>query len=96
MPDDELKILMNKLGQAINETLTESPKVNVSMQNIKDAGYEVFLTIEAAAVGSKKPKVKSAVEATVAVDKKVKLRLTPDDAKFLKQLKISVDDYSME
>ncbi|MBI1748747.1 MAG: hypothetical protein HYR55_19500 [Acidobacteria bacterium] len=96
MPDDELKILMNKLGQAINETLTESPKVNVSIQNIKDAGYEVFLTIEAAAVGTKKPKSKTASESLVALDKKVKLRLTPDDAKFLKQLKISVDDYSME
>jgi len=95
MPDDELKILMNKLGQAINETLTESPKVNVAIQNIKDAGYEVLLTIDAAAVGAKKVKVKTAVETAAPPDKKVKLRLTPDDAKFLKQLKISIDDHSI-
>jgi hypothetical protein len=94
MPDEELKILMNKLGQAINENLTESTKVNVAIQNIRDAGYEVYLIIEAAAVGSEK-RVRSSSEINATAEKKVKLRLTPEDAKFLRQLKISVDDLNV-
>lgn len=94
MADDELKILLKKLNQAVNETISESTKVNVALQNLRDAGYEVFLIMEVAIRSSKRQA--EAAEAGAAADKKFKLRLTSEDAKFLKSLKISVDDHMIE
>ena len=47
MPEPEIKLLMKRLGESINETLADSPKINERIQEIRDAGYEVFLVIEA-------------------------------------------------
>ena len=47
MPESEIKRLMKHLGESINETLADSPKINERIQEIRDAGYEVFLVIEA-------------------------------------------------
>ncbi len=91
--DDELKSLMKKLGQVINETLTDSPKINVAIQNIRDAGYEVFLIIEAS-IGFNK-KLRGEVETVQSrhgeSKDKVRLRINDEDVKFLKSLKIAVE-----
>jgi hypothetical protein len=93
MPDAEIKRLMKHLGESINQTLSESPKINESIQNIRDAGYEVFLIIEAK-IGFN-PKGKGENEtisaAPVKVEDPVRLKITSEDAKFLKSLKIAVD-----
>ena len=47
MPEAEIKRLMKHLGDSINETLAESPRINERIQEIRDAGYEIFLVIEA-------------------------------------------------
>lgn len=94
MADAGLKALMNKLGRAVNDALTESEEINAALQKIRDQGYEIFLTVEATAIGSNTKK--NSVEANYPVPKKVNFRLTLEDAKFLKQLKISVDDYILE
>jgi hypothetical protein len=91
--DEELKSLMKRLGQVINEALTESPKINVAIQNIREAGYEVFLIIEASIGFNKKDKTDRELGQTSFVEKeKVRLRITPDDVKFLKSLKISIEN----
>lgn len=84
MLDDELKEYRKQLETVINETLTESPKINVVIQNIRDAGYDVFLIIEATIGFNKR-------EEGAPVSKKphVRLELTTQDEKFLKSLKIS-------
>ncbi len=92
MPDSEIKRLMKLLGESINETLSEAPKINDCIQNIRDAGYEVFLIIEAKIGFNRKGKGDSEVISSPAKsDEPVHLRITSDDAKFLKSLKISVD-----
>jgi hypothetical protein len=92
--DEELKSLMKNLGQVINEALTESPKINLAIQNIRDAGYEVFLIIEASIGFSRK--VDNELEENEArvfeAREKVRLQITRDDVKFLKSLKIAVDN----
>lgn len=92
MPDAELKRLMKELGEAINESLSESPKINDCIQNIRDVGYDVFLVIEAKLGFNRKS---NAAEETLSTPEKpeepVKLRITTEDAKFLKSLKIAVD-----
>ena len=92
MQDAEIKRLMKSLGESISETLNESPRINECIQNIRDAGYEVFMIIEAK-IGFNR-KVKGDLEAPAAAVKSeepVRLRITSEDAKFLKSLKISVD-----
>jgi len=90
MPETEIKRLMKHLGESINETLAESPKINERIQEIRDAGYEVFLVIEAKIGFSRKGKGEG--ETDSVPDEPVRLRITPEDAKFLKSLKISVDE----
>jgi hypothetical protein len=88
MPESEIKHLMKHLGESINETLADSPKINERLQEIRDAGYEVFLVIEAKIGFSRKEQ--EDVEIDVPSDEPARLRITPDDAKFLKSLKISI------
>jgi hypothetical protein len=92
MPDAEIKRLMKNLGESINETLSESPKINECIQNIRDAGYEVFLIIEAKIGFNRKGKGDGETISTPEKsDEPVHLRITSDDAKFLKSLKIATD-----
>jgi hypothetical protein len=90
MQEEELKELRKKLESAINESLTESSKINVTIQDIREAGYEVFLIIEATIGFNRKdvPEVEGAVRGKQP-SKTVRLQLTSQDAKFLKSLKIS-------
>ncbi len=90
MPETEIKRLMKNLGETINETLAESPKINERIQDIRDAGYEVFLVIEAKIGFSRKGKGESEIDPSS--DEPVRLHITSDDAKFLKSLRISVDE----
>lgn len=78
MPESEIRNLVRQLGASIDETLSESPKINEGIRVIRAAGYEVFLSVEAR------------VEARER--ERVHLRITEEDAKFLKSLKIAIDD----
>ncbi len=89
MPEMEIKQLMKHLGESINETLAESPKINERIQEIRDAGYEIFLVIEAKVGFSRKSDEEAP---SGAPEGPVRLQITPEDAKFLKSLKISADD----
>jgi hypothetical protein len=91
MPETEIKQLMKHLGESINETLAESPKINERIKEIRDAGYEVFLVIEAKVGFSRKGKADGEI-ASSSPEEPVRLRITSEDAKFLKSLKISVED----
>jgi len=90
MQDIEIKRLMKHLGESINETLAESPKINERIQEIRDAGYEVFLVIEAKIGFSRYGKGENETGAP-GLSEPVRLRITQEDAKFLRSLKISTD-----
>src|SRR3954454_6520223 len=45
--DDRLKELMQELGNAINESLSDSDRIAGAIGEIKRAGYDVFLVLEA-------------------------------------------------
>jgi len=92
MMDPELKRLMRNLEESINETLGQSPRINHAIREIKDAGYEVVLVIDATIGYS--PAGRDGNEAASSEptgEDPVRLRITPEDAKFLKSLKIAVD-----
>ncbi|MGI8783881.1 MAG: hypothetical protein ACR2L2_09585 [Acidobacteriota bacterium] len=99
MPDDNLKDLRKRLETAINETLTDSPRINLTIQDLRERGYDTFLIIEATIGfnrieerGSKSEEEGASEKVAPAAGKNsgtVKLRLSSQDAKFLKSLKIS-------
>src|SRR6266566_223613 len=45
--DDNLKQLMKELGAAINDALSDSEEISEAIQNVRNAGYDVFLVLEA-------------------------------------------------
>ncbi len=91
--DDNLKHLIKELGAAINEALSESPAINESIQNVKRAGYEVFLVLEATIGFNKKTMEEPSTEAPLTpYSEDAQLKVTGQDLKFLRSLKISVED----
>ncbi len=45
--EEPLKNLMQELGNAINDSLSESDRIAEAIGEIKRAGYDVFLVLEA-------------------------------------------------
>ncbi len=92
MLDAEIKRLMKNLEEAINDTLSDSARINESIQSIHEAGYEAFLIIDATIGFNRKGKGENEnISETLKFDDPVRLRITSEDAKFLKSLKIAVD-----
>ena len=83
--------MIKELGDAINGALSESVEINDAIQNVRDAGYEVVLALEATIGFNKKPeKEPEPVAREPAPDGK--LKVTSQDLKFLQSLKISIED----
>ncbi len=101
--EDRLKELMQELGNAINESLSDSDRIAAAIGEIKRAGYDVFLVLEAT-IGFNKRDESGDEESDGEVDTEQpapakprfestgKIRLTSQDQKFLKALKIAVDE----
>ena len=92
--DDHLKQLMQELGNAINESLSDSDRIAAAIGEIKRAGYDVFLVLEAT-IGFNKRRDsigEKSSEAPRMVETAGKIRWTSQDQKFLRALKISVDE----
>jgi hypothetical protein len=89
--DDNLKHLIKELGDAINDALSNSEGISDAIQNVRNAGYDVFLVLEAT-IGFNKKKAEALeedVDGHSAAD--AKLRVTAQDLKFLRSLKISIE-----
>ena len=98
--DDQLKELMQELGNAINESLSDSDRIASAIGEIKRAGYDVFLVLEAT-IGFNKRSDSSEDEADSSLEvepvegktfQSGKIRWTSQDQKFLRALKISVEE----
>lgn len=99
--DDRLKELMQELGNAINESLSDSDRIAGAIGEIKRAGYDVFLVLEATIGFNKRDgseedadEQDSGTELSVQKEPNGKIRLTSQDQKFLRALKISVEEDS--
>ena len=88
---------MQELGNAINETLSDSDRIAEAIGEIKRAGYDVFLVLEATIGFNKRDEENAeADEAEVDTPRTFeatgKIKLTTQDHKFLRALKIAVDE----
>lgn len=91
---------MQDLGNAINESLSESERIAEAIGEIKSAGYDVFLVLEATIGFNKREEsrdeIDDAEEAPTVEPTEVtsigKVRFTTQDQRFLKALRITVDE----
>jgi hypothetical protein len=90
--DDNLKVLIKELGDAINGALSQSVEINDAIQNVRNAGYEVVLALEATIGFNKKAGTETSETSHEAVAVDAKLKVTSQDLKFLQSLKISIED----
>ena len=89
--DDNLKQLIKELGAAINDALSESEEISGAIQNVRSAGYDVFLVLEATiGFNRRKGDAEETVNGLKSGD--MRLKVTAQDLKFLRSLKISVED----
>ncbi len=92
--NQRLKQLMKELGEAINESLAESEQISEVIAKIKGSGYDVFLVLEAT-IGFNKREEATANKPTLVKSGKAaepELKVNAQDVKFLKSLRISIDD----
>jgi len=94
--EESLKGLMQDLGNAINESLSDSERIAEAIGEIKSAGYDVFLVLEATIGFNRREaldddEAESPAEAPT-VTSTGKLRFTSQDQRFLKALRIAAED----
>ena len=108
--DDRLKELMQELGNAINESLSDSDRIAAAIGEIKRAGYDVFLVLEATIGFNKRDEADGEDDEGAVLETRLetdfeeeyhssrnhestaRLKWTSQDQKFLRALKIAVDE----
>lgn len=107
--EDKLKDLMQELGNAINESLSDSDRIAAAIGEIKRAGYDVFLVLEATIGFNKREEGEDDDEDSAVLETRLetdfseeapsfrtdtptRMKWTTQDQKFLKALKIAVDE----
>jgi len=96
---------MQELGNAINETLSDSDRIAAAIGEIKRAGYDVFLVLEATIGFNKREegddspvegKFETEFQETTGTPHEALTRIkwTSQDQKFLRALKIAIDEDS--
>ena len=92
--DENLKRRIKHLGDAINQSLSESEPIANAIADIKAAGYDIFLVLEAT-IGFSQQGEESGKPAMVAASmnaREPEFRVTAQDMKFLKSLRIRLDE----
>ena len=90
--DKRLKSMIKELGDAINDSLSDSEQIAEVISRIKAGGYDVFVVLEAtigfneAEDGEEQQEKQPAVRRTSSG-----FRMTSDDRKFLKSMRISLE-----
>jgi hypothetical protein len=92
---------MQELGNAINDSLSESDRIAEAIGEIKRAGYDVFLVLEATIGFNRRDEnaedEEEPAEVTEEQPKRTfetagKIKFTSQDHRFLRALKIAVDE----
>ena len=92
--DDHLKQLMQELGNAINESLSESKSMAEVIAKIRQSGYDVYLVLEATIGLNKRKSEGSGAELDTSTPSgpPSELSFTAQDEAFLRALKITVEE----
>jgi hypothetical protein len=86
--------LIKELGEAINGSLAESDQIAEVVSRIKAEGYDIFLVLEAT-IGFNKQDETEGTANVVSIHRESaepNLKMTSQDVKFLKSLRIDISD----
>lgn len=83
--DEEIQKLVKKLGEAINDSINESPSVNAALDELRRAGHDAFLVLEATIAFKDKPAEEPSPDVSLN-------QLSQEDQLFLRSLNIRFDD----
>jgi hypothetical protein len=91
---EDVTRLADEVGATLRRVLAESPQVAHCLSRIRAEGYDVSVVLEATIGFSRTARPDAAPAFDVRVEKAepLPLRMTPLDKKFLRSLKITVDD----
>jgi uncharacterized protein (UPF0335 family) len=87
--NQKVKNLIQKLGEAIHETVSESEDIAGVVKNIREQGFDVLLMLEAT-IGLNE--VEASAEDAEEVAEEAEGPFTANDLSFLKSLRISVSE----
>jgi hypothetical protein len=93
---EDVKRIVHELGSTIQRTLAESPQIAHCLGRIKAEGYEVSIVLEAT-IGFSKSGSREAAEVStfdfrLEKTEPAPLKMSPLDKKFLRSLKITVEE----
>ena len=95
---EDVTRLAQEVGAMLQRVLAESPQIAHCLNRVRAEGYEVSLVLEATIGFSRAERREAPAPASfeVRVDKATPaaLKMTPLDKKFLRSLKITVDEES--
>ena len=85
---------MKELGDAINESLSDSEEIAEVISRIKESGYDIFLVLEATIGFNKRDEEEEALTGPDVVTsiKEPEFAVSAQDMKFLRSLRIAIDD----
>jgi hypothetical protein len=94
--DQQLKQLMKELGDAINGSLSDSEQIAEVVARIKEGGYDIFLVLEATIGVSKQGEQPIDKTLVSTLSTNPELKISDQDLKFLKSLRIKLDEEEEE
>src|SRR5947209_20373802 len=86
--------MIKELGDAINESLSESEEIADVISRIKDSGYDIFLVLEATIGFNERDEEEEALPGPDVVTsiKEREFAVNAEDMKFLRSLSIAIHD----
>jgi len=92
--DDNFKRLIKELGEAINDSLSESEQISDVMARIRGAGYDLFLVLEVTIGFHKRGEVNLVHRQKLNAEPRSnpEFHLTTQDTQFLRALRIRIED----
>ena len=89
--NQKVKNLIQKLGEAIHESVSESEDIAGVVKNIREQGFDVLLMLEAT-IGLNEVRDEGQTPTESAVEEDADGPFTRNDLTFLKSLRISLTD----
>ena len=89
--NQKVKILIQKLGEAIHESVSESEDIAGVVKNIREQGFDVLLMLEAT-IGLNEVRDEGETPAESVAEEDADGPFTRNDLTFLKSLRISLAD----
>jgi hypothetical protein len=91
--NQKVKNLIQKLGEAIHESVSESEDIAGVVKNIREQGFDVLLMLEATiGLNEVEAEAPEQTESTEPADEDANGPFTRNDLTFLKSLRISLTD----